>query len=143
MVPTTWRFLPLIDPLVNEFHSRDLDSLPTFRELAAVEEFRQNPNAQFHIMRDHKQHMAPLTAGMWGAKPIKDLDFAYFVMAKIVKAAQDRQLFESRGKDTDQAILARYLYPYLNGKMAKLRQIPQCSLICILIVFLCRESSCS
>ena len=44
----------MIDPLVKEFHSRDLDSLPSEREVAAVEEFSNNQSFHFHIMRDHR-----------------------------------------------------------------------------------------
>ena len=60
LVPTIWRFLPAVDPLVDEFHSRDLDSLVSQREFDAVNEFRNWKNAQFHIMRDHKMHSAPI-----------------------------------------------------------------------------------
>ena len=40
-----WRFSPIADPLVAEFHSRDLDSRPTGREWAAVEEWLQVGNS--------------------------------------------------------------------------------------------------
>ena len=51
-----WRFTPMIDPLVSEFHSRDLDSIVTAREVAAVNEWLGAKTKSFHIMRDHKQH---------------------------------------------------------------------------------------
>ena len=54
--PTLWRVLPLSDPLVDIFHSRDLDSRPSEREMAAVNEFHESSAATFHTMRDHKQH---------------------------------------------------------------------------------------
>ena len=55
-VGQVWRFAPLVDPLVSEFHSRDLDSIVSQREVAAVNEWLEAKNKTFHIMRDHKQH---------------------------------------------------------------------------------------
>ena len=51
----------MLDSKVEEFHSRDLDSLPTEREVLAVKEFSQTKKFQFHIMRDHRQ--GDLTTG--------------------------------------------------------------------------------
>ena len=51
-----WRFVPIFDPLVSEFHSRDLDSIVSQREVAAVNDWLAAENKTFHIMRDHKQH---------------------------------------------------------------------------------------
>lgn len=44
------------------------DSRPSDREMAAVKEFQLDAGAQFHVMRDHRQHHALVLAGMWGAK---------------------------------------------------------------------------
>jgi len=41
---------------VSEFHSRDLDSIVSQREVAAVNDWLAAENKTFHIMRDHKQH---------------------------------------------------------------------------------------
>ena len=65
MAPTIWRFLPLVDPLVGEFHSRDLDSLYSQREVDAVIDFKNVKHAQFHIMRDHKMHSAPILGNIF------------------------------------------------------------------------------
>lgn len=46
----------MVDPLVSEFHSRDLDSIVSQREFSAVREWATTSNRTFHIMRDHKQH---------------------------------------------------------------------------------------
>ena len=47
---------------------RDLDSVATERESAAVKEWMVSKHA-FHTMRDHPDHGAmPMMAGMWGAK---------------------------------------------------------------------------
>lgn len=73
--PTVWRYLPLADPLVQEFHSRDLDSRPSMREMDAVREFQESPAATFHIMRDHKQHRAPILGKANGPKRKTCLSF--------------------------------------------------------------------
>ena len=56
--PMTWRFLPLLDGLVDHFISRDSDVLITNREVAAVNQWMRDPNATFHLMRDHVHHCA-------------------------------------------------------------------------------------
>ena len=72
--PLLWRFLPVLDVQVSAMFSRDLDSLPTPRETAAVNEFlnatikevvseknsSQNENPVLHIMRDHKFHLVEI-----------------------------------------------------------------------------------
>ena len=55
-VGQVWRFAPMVDPLVSEFHSRDLDSIVSHREFAAVNEWKNIANRTFHIMRDNKLH---------------------------------------------------------------------------------------
>ena len=66
--PMTWRFMPLIDPTVDRYVSRDSDSTILDREVDAVREWLYESNATFHIMRDHKMHLAHILGGMWGAK---------------------------------------------------------------------------
>ena len=47
---------------------RDLDSIISERETAAVAQWLSSKHA-FHIMRDHPDHGAvPMMAGMWGVK---------------------------------------------------------------------------
>ena len=55
MFPMVWRFLPLLDPMVDLFMSRDADSFIFEREIVAVQEWL-NSTATFHIMRDHQRH---------------------------------------------------------------------------------------
>lgn len=62
-----WRFLPIGDPTVDIFVSRDLDSLATMREREAVSEWEVY-NKTFHAMRDSQWHKTEILAGMWGAK---------------------------------------------------------------------------
>ncbi len=60
-----WRFAPMADPLVQEFHSRDLDVVPIQREVEAVNDWLRTPY-HYHIMRDHFGHTMPIMGGMWG-----------------------------------------------------------------------------
>jgi len=47
-----WRFAPMADEYVAEWHSRDLDATILEREVAAVQEWKKT-NYTFHIMRDN------------------------------------------------------------------------------------------
>lgn len=53
--PMAWRFLPLLDPLVDRFMSRDTDSELIDREIDAVRQWLDS-DATFHAMRDHPWH---------------------------------------------------------------------------------------
>ena len=65
--PLIWRFLPILDPNVDILLSRDLDSTITSREVEAVKQFL-NSSKDFHIMRDHPNHIQPIMGGLWGIK---------------------------------------------------------------------------
>jgi hypothetical protein len=67
LYPLIWRFLPALDPQVDAFLSRDLDSRVSAREAAAVSEFLAS-GASVHVMRDHPAHTAVIMGGMWGAR---------------------------------------------------------------------------
>ena len=58
--PRVWRFLPLLDPMVDLFMSRDAESYIFEREVAAVQEWL-NSSAAFHSMRDNINHCINLT----------------------------------------------------------------------------------
>lgn len=60
-----WRFLVLDDPDVHCFIIRDADSLLSYKELYAVNEWL-NSGKYFHIMRDGYGHSELILAGMWG-----------------------------------------------------------------------------
>lgn len=60
-----WRFLVLNDPDVHCFIIRDADSLLSYKELYAVNEWL-NSGKYFHIMRDGYGHSELILAGMWG-----------------------------------------------------------------------------
>ena len=63
-----WRFAPMVDPLVREWHSRDLDSRLSDRETSAVQDWLYKSTKTFHIMRDHIYHVWPIMAGMFGMR---------------------------------------------------------------------------
>lgn len=66
--PTTWRFLPLLDPTVNRVIFRDTDSLVSDREVDAVNEWIKS-DTTFHIMRDYVGHCEyPMLAGKFSNK---------------------------------------------------------------------------
>jgi hypothetical protein len=56
LFPMTWRFLPLMDPMVDRMLCRDMDSVVTAREVAAVHQWLDNSNSTFHWMHDHPYH---------------------------------------------------------------------------------------
>ena len=62
-----WRFAPMADQYVVEWHSRDLDAVMLPREVAAVQEWK-NSNFTFHVMRDHPHHSVEILGGMFGIK---------------------------------------------------------------------------
>ena len=65
--PMNWRFFPTIDPQVDIYLSRDLDSQFNDREIAAVNEWLDSTEA-FHMMRDHPLHNTELLGSAWGGK---------------------------------------------------------------------------
>ena len=65
-----WRYLPLLDELVDVFISRDVDSEILDREASAVDDWLKS-NLSYHIIRDHPRHCwaaYPILAGLFGAK---------------------------------------------------------------------------
>ena len=62
-----WRFAPMADPWVEEWHSRDLDATIIQREVDAVLEWK-NSGLGFHIMRDHPMHGTAILGGMFGIR---------------------------------------------------------------------------
>ena len=54
-----WRFIPMTDPTVTVMASRDLDSLLTSREAAAVSQWLVETEEPFHVMRDNPHQGDP------------------------------------------------------------------------------------
>ena len=62
-----WRFLVMDDPTVQHFLLRDADSLVSWRERAAVDEWLKS-DKWFHLMHDFYSHTELILAGMWGGR---------------------------------------------------------------------------
>lgn len=109
-----WRFLPLGDPSVDVFLSRDLDSVVTEREAAAVRDWLALPEKKaIQLMRDKSgAHYVPVLGGMWGARN------SYFGKGKnesansllwnILKDSDNTLLITGRG--FDQNVLRNQIY---------------------------------
>ena len=61
----------MADPLVGEWHSRDLDSRPSQREVDAVNDWLPSGKT-YHIMRDNPVHNTKILGGAFGMQFIKD-----------------------------------------------------------------------
>ncbi|CAF0908804.1 unnamed protein product [Adineta steineri] len=66
-----WRFTPVLDPFVDYFLSRDVDSPMVKRETETINIWLSDEHEKkiFHILRDHKQHGISILGGLWGAAP--------------------------------------------------------------------------
>lgn len=67
--PKMYRYLIMLDPQVDIFVSRDVDSIIWPREVYAVREWIES-NFTFHLMRDHTAHTAIILAGIFVKFPI-------------------------------------------------------------------------
>ena len=61
------RFLPLDDPTVARFLSRDCDSRLNDAEAGLVAEWEKS-GAPFHVIRDHVLHTEPIMGQLWGGR---------------------------------------------------------------------------
>ena len=107
----TWRFLPPVDPQVELFLCRDLDSRISRREVAAVTEWLQSGRA-LHSMRDHPAHNTPLLGAAWGANTVQANIRHKWLRAwqKILKDPLSRASRESKGPD--QELLTKWVWPW-------------------------------
>jgi hypothetical protein len=62
--PKMYRYLVMLDPNVDVFVSRDVDSIIWPREVDAVAEWLKS-NYTFHVMRDHTYHGSIILAGIF------------------------------------------------------------------------------
>ena len=103
-----WRFLPLADPQVDSFISRDLDSRLNPREAVAVRDWLGSGKFA-HVMRDHVFHDVPILGGMWGCH--HNAEFAETFMAMM-----DRWNHWDR-LGVDQDFLAQRIWPMLEHRV--------------------------
>ena len=98
-----WRFFACEDSDV--MLSRDTDSRLSLREKMAVDEWL-NSDKDFHIMRDHPAHSAPIMGGMWGARGniLKDIK-------KMIDEYQKGDFWQ-----VDQNFLRQKIYPLVKDK---------------------------
>jgi hypothetical protein len=106
-----WRFWAVDDNDVEIVLSRDCDSRLSLRESLAVKEWIAS-DKDFHIMRDHPQHLTPIMGGMWGCKTkvFRNLNFD---MEKISKEYLSHKKTMIVGKDQD--FLAEVVYPLIRN----------------------------
>ncbi|EFX63535.1 hypothetical protein DAPPUDRAFT_335346 [Daphnia pulex] len=101
----TWRWLPLIDQVVDSFMSRNSDSKIISREEAAVREWLVSDRI-FQVMRDHPHHcIYAILGGMWGVK--MNQDRAKFALA-FKKMFSVNHLHKY---DYDQFLLKEHIWP--------------------------------
>jgi len=100
-----WRFYPAGEEGVEVMLSRDADSRLNLREKAAVDEWLAS-DKDFHIMRDHPAHDAPIMGGMWGARGtiLKDIK-------KMIDEYQKGDFWQ-----VDQNFLREKIYPLIKDK---------------------------
>ena len=111
MFAKNWRFLPLMDPHVSYFMSRDVDAMIIDREVQAVEEWLQS-NKAFHVMHDNHKHHFPMMAGLWGAK-LSALERGMALYSFQLAAATSEDMWQNRDQYLlDQEFLAEYIWPW-------------------------------
>lgn len=103
--PRMWRFLVMLDPLVDRFLSRDIDSEIIPRETAAVRQWLTS-NYTFHVMRDHPSHGGFMLAGLWGAKNHQRRSLMRRLGAALAYSSQDDDY------ETDQSRLGFVVWPF-------------------------------
>ena len=113
-----WRFLPLLDPLVDVFISRDIDAFLLDREVAAVEEWMSSPYS-YHILRDHPLHCGTMLAGLWGVKTVNVRTSHYDQWVDFIYSQVDHE------KHWDQTLLQQKIY-----KLARLDSMEHDSYCC-------------
>ena len=107
-----WRFFPTLDPQVDFFLSRDLDSAVTLREVEAVEEWLQSEKT-LHVMRDHPFHSEPMLGGLWGARLTKSRGAWKSIWTAIMNDPLSGSSRTSYGPD--QTLLRRHVWGKLLG----------------------------
>ena len=93
---------------MDTFVSRDLDSLFSLREQAAVEEWIES-NKVLHIMRDHPAQNEVILGGLWGTKLTNDKIRSHWKESWIA-ALKDKLLWARKDSyGHDQHFLLKYI----------------------------------
>ena len=110
--PMLWRFFPTLDPQVEVFLSRDLDSWFSTREVSAVKDWLDNSREPLHSMRDHIYHDVPLLGASWGTHLGRKNARRWWAQSWS-KILLDKDVFESRlKKGPDQALLKKHVWTW-------------------------------
>ena len=111
MFPMNWRFLPVLDPQVDLFLCRDLDSRLSRREVAAVREWQES-GRPVHSMRDHPAHNTALLGAAWGAR-LTESNIRHKWRKSWGRMLEDPLCWAGRqAKGPDQELLSRYVWPW-------------------------------
>jgi hypothetical protein len=100
------RFLPIADPLVDAYMSRDIDSPILERETTIVNAWLDSKQT-IHIIRDHPEHDVPILGGLWGVKSNKERLWMKNV-SQYLLSPDVAQCYAGEG---DQTFLEDYIWP--------------------------------
>ena len=108
-----WRFFPTLDPQVDAFLSRDLDSRINSREKAAVAEWFDTKH-HFHFMRDNPAHGIEILGSGWGVRLGPQHSKARTMIRETFRTASHDSMFWAARKayGPDQGFLKRYFWPW-------------------------------
>jgi len=101
--PLYVRFLPLGDPDVARFLSRDCDSRLNPAEAGLVDAWTKS-GLPFHVIRDHVLHTEPIMGQLWGGRADCGVDIRALIRS-----------FASSKYGYDQAMLAFKLWPLIRN----------------------------
>jgi len=111
--PMNWRFFPTLDPQVDAYLSRDLDSEFNEREIAAVKQWMESEKS-FHMMRDHPEHNIGMLGSAWGVKLTKkEVRHKWEKAWKSGCQDSDGVMWMARNQTgPDQLFLKKYVWPW-------------------------------
>ena len=108
-----WRFFPTLDPQVDLYISRDLDSRISSRETSAVTEWLNSPHS-FHFMRDNPAHGIEILGSGWGVSlGVRNSTVRNLIVESFQEASKDPIFWAKRDSyGPDQGFLKRYFWPW-------------------------------
>ncbi|MBI1495080.1 tetratricopeptide repeat protein [Halocynthiibacter styelae] len=104
-----WRFLPASDPTVDRFLVRDIDTVLSARDKAAVDHW-MSAGKNTHVIRDHPGHNWPMLAGLWGGRGGICPEMPELMM-------RYGRLHGFQDRTWDQDFLWRDIYPCIQGSL--------------------------
>ncbi|XP_065575525.1 uncharacterized protein LOC136037035 isoform X2 [Artemia franciscana] len=115
--PRVWRYLALLDPVIEVVTFRDSDAIMLQREVDAVNEWLHS-SPTYHVMRDNQYHGVKILAGMFGIKLGKR-------RAEVRKYTSEMiyRSIRNKNKDTDQNLLAKLFWDDVRNNCQLLLQL--------------------